>query len=166
MMNKENEIRKTYQMGVIIALAFILSLATYIILVEILKSTGKVGLGNLPMATLIQLRYIFYGVGVIAIILTRLLRGKILRKSPVDTKEILLNRLLRALMISYALSEVPALLGLALFLLGGLIRDFYTMTVISFVLMFMYFPRSPHWQEWVSQASDDNSREANCCYPR
>lgn len=113
------------------------------------------------MATIFQLRYIFYGAGVATIILIRWLRGVLLRKSSQDSEEVLLNRIFRSFIISFALSEVPALLGLALFLLGGLIKDFYILTVVSFVLMFMFFPRYPHWRDWAQEA-----RSANCCYPR
>ena len=161
-MEDTDKVRRTYQLAVIIAIALISSLGTYIVLVEILKSTNQVGLvSDITLATLSQLRYIFYGAGVATIILIRWLRGVMLRKSPQDSEEVLLNRLFRTFIISFALSEVPALLGLALFLLGGLIKDFYILTVISFVLMFMFFPRYPHWRDWIEEA-----RQANCCYPR
>ena len=160
-MKTEDRIKKSYQVAVIIAIAFIFSLGTYIIAVEVLKSTNQIGVGNLSLETLLQLRYIIYGVGVAAIILIRWLRGIMLRKSPGENEEILINRLFRSFIISFALSEIPALLGLVLFILGGFIKDFYILTVISFVLMFMFFPRYPHWRDWVQA-----SRSANCCYPR
>ncbi|RLE07192.1 MAG: hypothetical protein DRJ06_06400, partial [Candidatus Aminicenantes bacterium] len=81
-MKTEDRIKKSYQVAVIIAIAFIFSLGTYIIAVEVLKSTNQIGVGNLSLETLLQLRYIIYGVGVAAIILIRWLRGVMLRKSP------------------------------------------------------------------------------------
>jgi hypothetical protein len=45
-----------------------------------------------------------------------------------------------------ALAEVPAVLGLTLFLLGGYNRDFYYLLLVSLVLAFMYFPRASVWE--------------------
>lgn len=48
------------------------------------------------------------------------------------------------------LSEAPGILGLILFLLGGLNIDFYLLLFASLLLVFMYFPRRSGWEEWLS----------------
>jgi hypothetical protein len=42
-----------------------------------------------------------------------------------------------------------AIMGLILFLLSGLRRDFYLLLVLSFIFVFLFFPRYSNWEEWV-----------------
>jgi len=48
------------------------------------------------------------------------------------------------------MSELPALLGLFLFLLAGLNRDFYVLLIISVAVLFIFFPRRRAWEEWLA----------------
>ena len=50
-----------------------------------------------------------------------------------------------------ALAEVPAILGLVLFMLSGLRGDFSVLFVLSLVLQAVYFPRLDGWRQWASE---------------
>ncbi|GEM_PF-355206 len=57
-----------------------------------------------------------------------------------------LDRVSSVSILSLALAEVPVLLGLLHFLLGGYNRDFYALLLVSLILLFMYFPRASVWE--------------------
>ena len=45
---------------------------------------------------------------------------------------------------------MPAIIGLVLFFLGGLYKDFYVLLFVSLVLIFMYFPRLKNWEAYLA----------------
>ncbi|MCK7583580.1 MAG: hypothetical protein MZV65_54010 [Chromatiales bacterium] len=47
------------------------------------------------------------------------------------------------------LGEVPAIVGLALFLVSGQALDFYKLLFVSLFLTFLNFPRAGAWEEWL-----------------
>ncbi|MBN2198513.1 MAG: hypothetical protein JW747_01550 [Candidatus Aminicenantes bacterium] len=100
----------------------------------------------------VALRYGFYGAAVAAVVLLRVLRGVILRKRPGEDETALGRKLFLASLLTTTLSEVPAVLGLVLFFAAGLKRDFFILTAVSLVLMFMFFPRLGQWREWLGRS--------------
>lgn len=125
-------------MARVLYMAFIVSLFVYALVAELLSSQVQ----NFPLQITenpdySKLRYIFYGVSIILIILVRSLRKTLLKKAPVHINAI----------ITAAICESPAILGLILFILSGIKRDFYFLLIISLFLLFMYFPRLSHWEE-------------------
>jgi hypothetical protein len=83
------------------------------------------------------------------VILIRVLRHILLKRSAGDDRKTALHRLERATLVTLVLAEVPGLLGLVLFLIGGLNIDFYFLLFASLLLVFMYFPRRPGWEDWL-----------------
>jgi Ca2+/Na+ antiporter len=81
-----------------------------------------------------------------AIIAVRAVSGLAARRSDTETDEARLRRVFTVSVAGLALAEVPAVLGLTLFLLGGYNRDFYVLLFASLVLAFMYFPRASVWE--------------------
>ena len=53
--------------------------------------------------------------------------------------------------ITAALAEVPAILGLVLFMLFGLRGDFYALFALSLALEAVYFPRLEGWRAWAAE---------------
>ena len=96
-----------------------------------------------------MLRVLLYLIGAVEIIVIRILRGLVLRKSAHQSGRVLIQKLFRASIISATLSEVPALLGLVLFFLSGQTRDFYILVAVSFALLFIFFPRRQNWMDWA-----------------
>jgi hypothetical protein len=140
---------RMFRSALFVAAAVLAALPVYILAVEILKGRGvRLGL-SLAAATANALRYGLYGAAVVAVILLRVLRGMIIRKRPGDSPDRLAQKLLQASILTSVLSEVPALLGVVLFLVAGFYRDFYILLIVSLFLMFMFFPRYRNWSEWA-----------------
>jgi hypothetical protein len=62
-----------------------------------------------------------------------------------------IQRLMTAAVITYALCELIAVLGLALFFLGGSSTDFYVFMLISLFFFSVYFPKYGRWEEWMRE---------------
>jgi hypothetical protein len=91
-------------------------------------------------------RYGTYLAAAAAILAVRWVSGLAARRSEAETEETRLGRLFASAVAGLALAEAPAVLGLALFLLGGYNSDFYVLLFVSGVLTFMYFPRASVWK--------------------
>lgn len=144
-----NNLKKAHQMAFTLNVTIIGSLIIYAIVVEIIRRqfapfTGFGGISDVSV-----IRYIFYGIVVINVFIIRVLRNLILRKSSSDDTQNIIRNLLRSAVVTAALCEVPALLGLLLFLLVGSIRDFYQLAGLSFILVFLHFPRYGNWEAWI-----------------
>lgn len=143
---------RMFRTALFVAAAVLAALPVYILAVEILKGRGvRLGPGLAAGTTANALRYGLYGAAVAAVILLRVLRGMIVRKRPGDSPDRLAQKLLQASILTSALSEVPALLGVVLFLVAGFYRDFYILLIVSLFLMFMFFPRYRNWSEWAGE---------------
>jgi len=145
------KLSRMFRTALWVAGAVLAALPLYILVVEVLKRSGvRLGLGLGPGA-LQAWRYALYGAAIAAVILLRVMRGMILRKRPDDSPDRLAHKLLQASIFTSALSEVPALLGVILFLAAGFTRDFYILLIVSLFLMFMFFPRYRNWAQWVQE---------------
>lgn len=61
------------------------------------------------------------------------------------------RRLVLTSIITAALAEVPAVLGLVLFMLSGLRGDFYALFALSLALLAIYFPKLDGWRQWAAE---------------
>ena len=61
------------------------------------------------------------------------------------------GRLITTAVITAALAEVPAILGLVLFMLFGLRGDFYVLLALSLALQAFFFPRLDGWRAWAAE---------------
>jgi len=77
-------------------------------------------------------------------------RRVLLGRSPAGDAAGQARRLVSTSITIAALAEVPAILGLVLFMLSGLRGDFYVLFVLSLVLQAVYFPRLDGWRQWAS----------------
>jgi hypothetical protein len=59
------------------------------------------------------------------------------------------DHLPQAAVITFALCEAVALLGLVLFLLGGNAMDFYVFMVISLGFFYLFFPKYEQWENLI-----------------
>jgi len=141
----------------IIASALIATLFIYVAIVEIFRSQQIAFTGYLEGEIKQLLRYAFYGIAILQVVIIRLIRGLLLRKSPDEDESVLIPRIYRASLLTLVLAEIPALFGFVLFFLSGLNVDFYVLTFVSLVLMFMFFPRLNNWKDWVG-----HNRSTSC----
>ena len=132
-------------MATIIHLGFMLSVVVYMAVVWVV-GPGLVtsGSGDIPEEGG-NLRYVFFGIAVILILAVRRL-PRLFGPREDQPEEIKKVRLLRASIVTSAICELPALLGLVLFSLTGIKRDFYYLTGLSLILFILYFPRATLWE--------------------
>ncbi len=151
--------KKSYQASLIIAAVFFVFLLIYVAVVEIIRWQFSPFYGFATLEDIQSTRLIFFGLAALQVIAIRVLRGIMLRKTFSDNEATLASKLFRSFLISFALAEIPAILGLVLFFLAGLVRDFYILLIVSVVLMFMFFPRYHNWKSWI----EEEKKRADCC---
>jgi hypothetical protein len=124
-----------------IGLALIGSVFLYAGVVEILKRTMApfAGLAALPAAQVLTLKYIFVAMAIGDFFLIKFVQ-KILGARSVQ-------QLIQAAIITFALSEAVAILGLVLFLLAGHAMDFYTFMFLSLFYFWFFFPKYQDWED-------------------
>jgi len=130
------------------------SILGYILIEELLRARLAPFLGWAgPGGSRMSLRYGIYIGAAAVIVAIRLIQAAFLKKRAApETPE---NRLRRVSTVSMAvllLTEVPAVLGFCLFLLGGFNQDLYALSFVSLVLVFMYFPRRATWESHLQNA--------------
>lgn len=148
-MEQTDELKKVFKNTVIACAAIMASLPVYFLVVEIIKANQKPFLGYADVYNTATLRYFFYALAVIQVIVIRVLRGFLLRKPPSASVKTLMRRLYTTSILIFTLCEVPVLLGLVLFFMSGFYKDFYVLLFVSFFLMFMFFPKYNNWAEWI-----------------
>jgi len=142
-------LRKAYRTSSLVGAAVIASLFLYAVVVEVGRAWLKPFLGFARVENALVLRYAFYAAAIVIVISSRILNSLILRKSRQADPKAVLRKLSLAAIVSMALGEGPAIMGLALFLLGGFSRDFYMLLIVSLFLEFMYFPRLRNWEDYL-----------------
>lgn len=144
---QDDSLSRAFRVQQILAAALAAALLVYAIIVEVL-SRQSYTLGGVPDTVLNNLRFVFVFIAFAVYFVMRFVQQRILVKRPTDTREALVAKLSVASIISLALAEVPAVLGLVLFLISGNSRDFYPLMVISLILLYVAFPRSVIWAVW------------------
>jgi hypothetical protein len=124
-----------------IGLALIGSVFLYAGVVEILKRTMApfTGFAALPAAQVLTLKYIFVAMAIGDFFLIKFVQ-KILGARSVQ-------QLIQAAIITFALSEAVAILGLVLFLLAGHAMYFYTFMFLSLFYFWLFFPKYQDWED-------------------
>jgi hypothetical protein len=120
------------------------SLLIYLLLVEVVfrgmdlsPSPGAGGVFG-------SLRYVFYGIAVLLLLFIRRFPVWLRTGAGVPEQE-RSTRLLQTSILTSALCEVPAILGLVMVLMTGSHRDFHYLLFLSLVLFVFYFPRRSFW---------------------
>jgi hypothetical protein len=149
-MDFQDELRGHLKTVRSIGVSIIASLLVYLGVAEFIRARFRPFRGFANIADLQQLRYVFFGLAIMTVIVIRVLRPVLLKKSSQEDEKAVFHRLQRASLVTLVLSEVPGILGLILFILGGLNIDFYLLLFASLLLVFMYFPRLSSWEEWLS----------------
>ena len=149
-MDFQDDLRTHLRTASLIAVSVIVSLLLYLGVVEFIRARFRPFRGFLAVADVQLLRYAVFAMAVLVVIPIRVLRPHWLRRAAGDDAETALHRVEKASLLTIFLAEVPGLLGLLLFLVAGLNRDFYILVFASLVLVFIYFPRRSAWEEWLS----------------
>ena len=97
------------------------------------------------------LRIALWTVAVLEALLIAFARRALLTRARAEGAAGQAGRLLMTAVITAALAEVPAILGLVLFMLFGLRGDFYVLLALSLALEALYFPRLDGWRAWAAE---------------
>jgi F0F1-type ATP synthase membrane subunit c/vacuolar-type H+-ATPase subunit K len=123
-----------------IGLAMIGSVFLYAGVVEVLKRTLApfAGFATLSPAQVMTLKYLFVALAIGDFFLIKFMQKILGARSVVQLRQ--------AAIITFALSEAVAILGLVLFLLAGQAMDFYTFMFLSLFYFWFFFPKFRDWE--------------------
>ena len=126
-----------------IGLAMIAAVFVYAGVVELIKwqLAPFTGFAKLDPHTVALLKYVFLALAAAQFVVIKAVQ-KILPTRSVDN-------LSQAAVITFALCETVAILGLGLFLLAGNSMDFYIFMVISLGFFYLFFPKYEQWEQRV-----------------
>ena len=138
-----------YKQATTISLAIVAVLPVYVVVAEILaRNSPRMELAG----TMGTLRIALFLTAGVVIFTTTILKGVLLRSSPPDAAG-RLARLRSATITALAMSEVPAVFGLVLVMMGSARADFYMLLAISAYMMVRHFPRRGAWEDYVRRGS-------------
>lgn len=131
--------------AVIVAGAIVVSLAICVALVEVLRRAVP---ATEPGSNVAMIRIALFGAAGTIVFMSTVLKALVLRDAPADPS-MRISRMRTASIQATAMSEIPAILGLVLFLLGHAAGDFYILAVVSVYMLVRHFPRRDVWEEYV-----------------
>jgi hypothetical protein len=143
-----------YRQAAIVTGAIGGSLVIYLVLVELLRRT-------LPAPSMIPdleiMRIALFVLAGMMVFSSTVIKSVMLRNAPADVAQ-RLTRLRTASILAAALSEIPAMLGLVLFLVGRMIGDFYILGVVSLYMLVRHYPRRDQWENYVRHGGVNAAR--------
>ena len=130
-----------------IGLAMIASVFVYAGVVELIKWQWApfTGFAQLNPQTAALLKYIFLAVAAAQYVIIKVVQKIVPARS--------LDHLPQAAVITFALCEAVAVLGLVLFLLAGNSLDFYIFMAISLLWFYLFYPKYENWEKLVGANS-------------
>jgi hypothetical protein len=143
----------------IIHFAFILSLIIYLyvsnIVIELHHGRFE---GFVEFKEVDLLKNILYLVSALIVLIIFILRRFLATPNkipliPTSTTDIdeILRALISANILIFALCSTPVLYGFMLFLLDGILREFYFLVAVSFILLIICFPKRHKWEEIINK---------------
>ncbi len=135
------QLSNAYRQAAIIAGSMMGTVVVYLIVVELLKRAGGEPLTSSPVV-----RLVMFVVGLSVIFVVPLVKSQILRVNKPNNMGALVGRLNSANVVTMALAEGPAIMGLALYFLTRNYMDFVILALISLYLLVRHFPRLSTWE--------------------
>jgi hypothetical protein len=144
-MELQGELKEAFERSVTLSWAMVAALVLYPIAVEIMRMRDVSFEGFAPQ-TAGRIRDFVYGFAIVLPLCIRSIRKAILKRNKLSDLHILARKMLTATVITILAAEIPALLGLLMFLLGGVYREFYIALAYSLLVILIYFPRRSQWE--------------------
>jgi hypothetical protein len=144
----QEDVKKAYEASASLSWAMIAALVLCPIAAEIVRMSYGSFAGLSPQAAH-RVKEFVYGLAIILPLCIRSIRKAILKRSKSSEVKVLAHKLRTATVITMLVAEMPAILGLLLFLLGGFYREFYIALAYSLLVMFVYFPRRHFWERFL-----------------
>jgi len=140
-----------YRIATIICGAMAASTVLYALVVAVISVSQAPFEGFAPGAQPSILRSVLWTLAIVEAGLIGLVRRTLLARSRAEGTTAQARRLITTSVVTAAFAEVPAILGLVLFMLWGLSGDFYVLFALSLALQAVYFPRLDGWREWAAE---------------
>lgn len=132
--------------------AMVGSILVYWVVVQVIRKVGQIPRGRDIFAAVDWLRYPLFLLGMAACIAIPVMRRRLF-----DTRRVVrrargrgLPDLLSALsshqILIFAAAEIPVILGLALYFVGGYLLDFYVLAALSLLGFGLAFPSAADWE--------------------
>jgi len=154
-MNYQPQLKKQYQSALAVSFAFIFSIMCYGLVVFLVKTNGD-QLLQTGSNGILWLRIFLFVLAAAAVFSISRIRGIVLsgecKFSTAETPaESLTRRLLMATVISMALAEIPACMGLVLFFISSDLKDYYLFAALAMSAMIIYLPKYDQWEVWLKR---------------
>lgn len=146
-------LRASFRTLRVIYFGMLSSLLVYWIVVMLTRKVGSIPEGRGAYTETDWLRYPLYVVGAGLTVLVAVLRRRLLEPAMVRERatgsdaQSWLNAIVTAFVIIFALAEIPAILGLALYFVGGYLTDFWVMSVFTLFAFASAYPREDRGAE-------------------
>lgn len=140
-----------YKIATIICGAMAASTVLYALVVVLIGVSQAPFEGFAPRFQPSILRTALWTMAVVDAGMVGLVRRVLLARSRSEDGAAQARRLISAAVVTAGLAEMPAILGLVLFMLSGLRGDFYALLALSLALQALYFPRLDGWRDWAAE---------------
>jgi F0F1-type ATP synthase membrane subunit c/vacuolar-type H+-ATPase subunit K len=140
-----------YRIAAIICGAMAASTVLYALVVAVISVSQAPFEGFAPSTQPSILRTTLWTLALVEAGLIGLARRALVARSRSEGAAAQGRRLITTAVVTAALAEVPAILGLVLFMLAGLRGDFYALLALSLALQAVYFPRLDGWRQWAAE---------------
>jgi hypothetical protein len=137
-------LRDRHRVVTVIAIAMLVSVGVYWVVVELI---ARLQTRTYPFPGEVRVGYLAFAVGVIVASAASIVRRSMLAGGPADTDAG--ARIQVASVVTFALAEIPAVLGVTAFLMTGLREAAYPLFVVAVAAHAVYFPRWSQWEEWA-----------------
>ncbi len=133
------------------------SILVYWIVVQLIRKVGQIPRGRDVFAAVDWLRYPLYVLGIIACVVILILRRRlfnpegVIRRVRGRTLPEILSILSSNQVLVFAVGEVPVILGLALYFVGGYLLDFYILAGLSALAFSLAFPSAAEWEDVLTR---------------
>ncbi len=137
--------------------AMVGSILIYWIVVQLIRKVGQIPRGRDVFAAVDWLRYPLYVLGIVACAAVLILRRRLFDPERViqRARDRSLPEILTILssnqVLVFAVGEVPVILGLALYFVGGYLLDFYILAALSVLAFSLAFPSAAEWEEVLTR---------------
>lgn len=133
--------------------AMVGSILVYWLVVQAIRKVGQIPRGRDAFASVDWLRYPLYVLGVAACVAVVVLRRRlfdperVIRRARGQNLPEVLAALSSNQVLVFAVGEVPVILGLALYFVGGYLLDFYILAGVSAVAFALAYPSAVEWEQ-------------------
>ena len=164
------DLNRAYWIAIVVAGVTIVSFLVYTWLVNFIDTKFEPFNGLFPLIKGDTLKFVLMGTSVAISLLIRLIKkvlpsGRVSVRLPEQVTQRLnvesasAQRLLITSVITFALCELVALFGVAVFLVSGHSLDFYIFLVLAIILITTNFPLRKEWEELIKDLTKKTEQE-------